>query len=168
MLNTVVRLRFYFLCILLALVARVSKRIRRVWARYPPAHAESVGTNGFTALLEWARDGHIRARRKQGDYIPERGSFHNGLVLLCRDNYDKLVACCEWLANIDSSVRQRYPATSYVFNLTSKLMSTGIWRRAVKSFDGGPVCYAQQMRSPCALPSSVGLETKQSQPPRSS
>ncbi len=49
-LTTVERYRVNFLCIWLALVASVPKGIRRVWARSPSAHAEVMGTNGFTAL----------------------------------------------------------------------------------------------------------------------
>ena len=92
-LTTVVRSRVNFLCIGLARVASVSKGIRRVWARFPSAHAEVMGTNGFTALLEGTRDRYNRTRRRKGDSIPERGPIHKGLVLLCRDKCDKLFAC---------------------------------------------------------------------------
>ena len=92
-LTAVVRSRVNFLCIWLALAASVSKEIRRVWARFPSAHAEIMGTYGFTALWEGTRDRYNRARRRKSDSIPERGSFHKGLVLLCRDKYDKSLAC---------------------------------------------------------------------------
>ncbi len=75
-LTTIVRPRVSFLCIWLALVASVPKGIRRVWARSSSAHAEVMGTNGFTALWEGARDRYNRARRRKGDSIPERGSFY--------------------------------------------------------------------------------------------
>ena len=93
-LTTVERSRVNFLCIWLALVASVSKGMRRVWARSPSAHAEVMGTYGFTALWEGACDRYNRARRRKGDSIPERGPFHKGLVLLCRDKRDKLFAAC--------------------------------------------------------------------------
>jgi hypothetical protein len=68
-LTTVVRSRVNFLCIWLALVASVSKGKRRVWTRFPSAHAEFMGTNGFTALWERTRDRYNRAIRKKGDSI---------------------------------------------------------------------------------------------------
>ncbi len=104
-------------CIWLALVASVSKGMRQVWARSPSAHAEVIGTNGFTALREGAIDRYNRARRRKGDSIPERGSFHKGLVLLCRDKYDKLLACMQIVDNTDNTLRQRYPATYFVYDL---------------------------------------------------
>ncbi len=116
-LTTVERSRVNFLCIWLTLVASVSKGMRRVWARSPPAHAEVMGTNGFTALREGARDRYNRARRRKGDSIPERGSFHKGLVLLCRDKYDIFFAFMQIVDNTDNYVRQRYPATYFVYDL---------------------------------------------------
>jgi hypothetical protein len=100
-LTTVVRSWENFLCIWLALVASVLKGIRRVWARSPSAHAEVMGTKDFTALWEMARDLYNRARRRKGDSTPERGSFHKGLVLLCRDKYDELLACMQIVDNTD-------------------------------------------------------------------
>ncbi len=71
------------------------------------AQAEVMGTNGFTALWEGARDRYNWARRRKGDSTPQRGIFHKGLVLLCRDKYDKLLACMQIVDNTDKSVRQR-------------------------------------------------------------
>ncbi len=57
--------------------------------RFPSAYGEVMGTNGFTALWKGARGRYNRARRRKGDSIPERCSFHKGLALLCTDKYDK-------------------------------------------------------------------------------
>jgi hypothetical protein len=62
-------------------------------------------------------------------------------------------------------VKQRYPATHFVCDLH---LSGCKGNLAMINHKSRSVCYTQRMRSPCSLPSSVGLETKQSQPLRSS
>jgi hypothetical protein len=82
-----------------------------------PADAVPCHRICLVPLREGARDRYNRARRRKGDSISERRSFHKGLVLLCRDKYDKLLACMQIVNNTDKSVRQRYPATYFVYDL---------------------------------------------------
>ena len=85
----------------------------------PICSRELYGTNGFTALCEGTRDRYNRARRRMGYSIPKRGSFHKGLVLLCRDKFKK-TACLhanfeETPADLpDSDISLRISFTLYI------------------------------------------------------
>jgi hypothetical protein len=117
-LTTVVRSRVDFLCIWLALVASVSKGIRRVWARFPSAHAEVMETNGFTALWEGLvtdRTGPERERASQYQSVAlfTKGWYYSAGISMT----NCFPACMQIVDSTDKSVRQRYPATYFVYDL---------------------------------------------------
>ncbi len=63
----------------------------------------SHGDQRLHSLMEGDSRPIQRARRRKGDSISERGSFHKKLVLLCRDKYDKLFACMYISASRDAN-----------------------------------------------------------------
>ncbi len=92
-LTTVVRSRVNSLCIWLALVASVSKGMRRVWARFPSAHAELIGTNGFTV---YARGLVADTTGPEGEKAIQYQSvalFTKGWYYSAGEKYGKLLAC---------------------------------------------------------------------------
>ncbi len=102
------------------------------------AFAALSSASTSSSAWEGARDRYNRTRRRMGDSVPERGSFHKGLVLLCRDKYDQSLACMQTVDNTDKSGRQRYPATYFVYDLHLS--------GCQKEFDGGQLKDSMMIR----------------------